>query len=307
MNLAQLRAFHAVASHGTFSAAATSLGITQSAVTQHIRALEELLGARLFHRRSSGVELTGDACDLLPTVKQIVFSLQDIGIRIDKGRDLRQGHLSLGLCSPHVAMPVVKGFRSAHPGIRIDMRLDNSATLLDLVEQYRVDVAIVTLAAPRTDLFCERLIEQEVLILVPVGHVWAKRDSVAVAELAGQAFVIREPGSMTRQLFEQALAAKSVALGPTLEIGSREALKEAVVAQLGLGIVLDRELGADVRLKGLRISDSRIRAGEYVVAQPELSELGMLRSFIAAARATFGEGAPDMIELEDRPGAMEVQ
>src|SRR4051794_17417412 len=116
MNFSQLRAFHAVAIHRTFSAAAQALGVSQSAVTQNVKSLEDAVGARLFHRSGGGVELTADAHDLLPKVRQVVLLLDEIDARMDGGRGLHTGHLSLGLCAPYVAMPILERFSAQHPG-----------------------------------------------------------------------------------------------------------------------------------------------------------------------------------------------
>lgn len=283
MNLAQLRAFHAVAKQGTFSAAALALNVSQPAVTQHVRALEEAIGGRLFHRRGTGVELTADGNDLLPHVHQIIKGLEDVSLRLESGKQLRTGHLAVGLCGPHVAMPLIRQFRATHPGIHIETRMHNSIALLDMVAQVRVDLAIVTLKAPINDLVCHRLVDQNVLLVVPADHPWASRDSVDLGELAGQPFVLREHGSMTQQIFEQALTMRQVEISRELVLSSREAVKEAVATGLGLGIVLDKELGHDSRLAGVRLTGGDVAAAEYLVARPEISELGAVREFIALA------------------------
>jgi len=254
MNLAQLRAFHAVAKQGTFSAAAQLLNVSQPAITQHVRALEEAMGGRLFHRRGTGVELTADGTALLPHVHQIIKGLEDVSARLENGRQVRSGHLAIGLCGPHVALPLIRRFRATHPGVLIETRMHNSSALLDLVAQMRVDLAIVTLTAPINDLVCHRLVDQHVVLVLPADHPWADRDSVDIAELAGQPFVTREHGSMTQQIFEQALAARGVEIDRQLVLASREAVKEAVAAGIGLGIVLDKERGHDSRLRGIPLT-----------------------------------------------------
>lgn len=292
MNFAQLRAFHAVAKHGTFSAAAHALGVSQPAVTQHVRALEEAIGSRLFHRRGTGVELTADGNDLLPQVHQIIKGIEDVSARLENGKHLRLGHLAIGLCGPHVAMPLIRRFRATHPGIRIDTRMHNSSHLLELVSQLRVDLAVVTLTAPVNDLVCHRLADQEVILMAPTDHEWAGRQAVDIAELEGQPFVLREQGSMTQRIFDMALAAAGVGIRAELELSSREAVKEAVAVGIGLGVVLDKELGHDSRLVGIRLSGANLMAAEYLVAHPEVSDLGAAREFIATA-IRFEEAIPD--------------
>jgi len=288
MNFAQLRAFHAVASHRTFSQAAHALGVSQSAITQHVKSLEDAVGARLFLRTGAGIELTPDARDLLPRVRQVMLMLDDIGARMDDGRALHAGHLAIGLCAPYVAMPLLERFTSLHPGVQLDVRLENSSALLDLVAQHRVDIAIATLRTPHPDFACDRLVDQSVLVLVHAGHPWWERGNVTAGELVGQRFVLREAGSMTRQLFEDALARHAIEIAPHLVLGSREAVKEAVAAGIGIGIVMDRELGFDPRLRALAIDDADTTAGEYLVTRRETRSLGAVATFAAIAREVFG-------------------
>lgn len=286
MNLAQLRAFHAVARHGTFSSAAQFLQVSQPAVTQQVRALEDAMGSRLFHRRGTGVDLTADGRDLLPRVHQIIKGLEDVAARLDGGRHLRTGHLSLGLCAPHVAMPLIQRFRAHHPGVEIDTCMHNSGRLLELVAQMRVDLAVVTLAHPVGELVCHRLADQRVLLLVPVGHRWADRADVSITELAGEPFVLREQGSMTRKIFETSLATQDISIRSELTLSSREAMKEAVAVGIGLGVVLDKEIGHDSRLVGIGLTGKGLCAGEYLVSSPEVSQLGAVREFIASSLET---------------------
>ncbi|MBS7542824.1 LysR substrate-binding domain-containing protein [Ancylobacter oerskovii] len=298
MNLAQLRAFHAIATHRTFSEAAQALGVSQPAITQHVKALEEAVGGRLFLRSGAGIELTPHARELLPRIRQVALMLDDIDARMEEGRTLNAGYLALGLCAPYVAMPILERFGTLHPGIRLDVRLENSSVLLDLVAQNRVDVAIATLEAPHPDFACERLIDQQVMVMVPEGHSWWGRRTVALHELAEQRIVLREAGSMTRQLFEAALARHAIALAPYLVLGSREAVKEAVAAKIGLGIVLSRELGCDPRLHAVAIEGAPARADEYLVARRETRHLGAVAAFAAIAATLFGSA-----DRNDEPAA----
>lgn len=288
MNLAQIRAFRAIVMHGGFSAAAQSLGVSQSAVTQQVKALEEALGARLFHRGGGVAELTQAGRDLLPQVHRAAMVLDELGASISAARELRVGHLLAGICAPHVAMPILKRFMTDFPGVRLEVRLDNSGSLLDRLASHSFDVAVATLSGPHPDFFCLELAAQQVLVLVPEDHPWAARSSIPVSALDGQPFVMREQGSMTRHLFQAGLAAAGIGVDERLSLGSRETVKEAVAAGVGLGIVLDRELGHDPRLRGLAVDGVMMRAAEYVVALPEVAPLGVVAGFIAAARAVYG-------------------
>lgn len=290
MNFAQLRAFNAVATQRTFLGAAQALGVTQSAITQNIKALEESVGTSLFTRTGTRIELTASAHDLLPRVREVVLALEDLTSRISKTRDLRMGHLSVGLCAPYVAMPIFERFSASYPGVTLNVRLGNSQSLLDLVAQHAVDVAIVTLIEPDDDFICEKLVDQEVMVLVHKGHPWWTAARVTAKDLEGQPFIMREAGSMTRQIFERAMAKRSVQISTRLMLASREAVKEAVASGLGVGIVLDREMGQDPRVRGLRIEDADVSAGEYLVTLPKNRDRGVIREFFAIACGQAAEG-----------------
>jgi DNA-binding transcriptional LysR family regulator len=123
-----------------------------------------------------------------------------------------------------------------------------------------------------------------------------------VRELEGAAFVLREPGSMTRHLFELGLAKVGVDVDVRLALGSREAVKEAVASGLGLGIALDKELGHDPRIRGIPITGAGMTAVEYVVALPDVASLGATAAFIAAARDIYGSaGQPSRGSRKPRP------
>ncbi|HVK91882.1 MAG TPA: LysR substrate-binding domain-containing protein [Mycoplana sp.] len=287
MNFAQLRAFHAVAVTGTFSAAAQALGVSQPAITQHVKSLEDSVGARLFVRSGGAIELTPDALDLLPRVREVMLTIDDIAARLEDGRSLRSGYLSLGVCSPCIVMPVLERFSATFPGVRVDVRMENSSQLLDLVANHRVDLALATLTEPAPEFLCRHLVDQNVLVVVNEAHPWWKRDSVSVSELEGQTFVLREERSMTRQLFERGLSRASVSIVPRFVLGSREAVKEAVAAGLGAGIVLSRELGFDRRLRGIPVAEADMSAGEYAVALPKPGGKGAIREFMDIAEDVF--------------------
>lgn len=178
------------------------------------------------------------------------------------------------------------------PMLALPLRLDNSSRLLDLVAQHRVDIAIATLREPHPDFCCDFLTDQHVQILVHAGHSWWDRERIEAGELVGQRLVTREAGSMTRHLFEAALMEHGIALTPHLVLGSREAVKEAVAAGIGVGIVLARERGCDPRLRALTVSDFDVSAGEYLVTRRETRTLGSVGAFAAIALDAFAGDAP---------------
>lgn len=292
LRLGQVRAFNAVVLHGSFSEAARALGVSQPAVTLQIRGLEEAAGGRLFQR--------GGAAELTPLGRSLLSDLRTLGHLVDHvegqltaSRDLMAGSLTVGLCGPFVGMPLIRRFASAYPKIALSVRLANAGQLVEAVAAQSVDVAVVTLEGPAPDLFNLLLTTQRVAILASACHPLAARGRIRLDELRRERIVTREPGSMTRRVFEGGMARAGIIIEPAFEFASREAVKEGVACGLGVGIVLDREAGEDRRLALLAIEDAGFTAGEYLVCPRNLATLGPVGAFVEAARAQFGRADAD--------------
>lgn len=284
LRLGQVRAFCAVLRHGSFSEAARALGVTQPAITAQIRGLEDLSGGRLFNRGAGAVELTPLGRETAGLFKALQQNADELEARLGGLRGLAGAMLSVGLCAPHIAMPLLARFAAAHPGVRLSTQIGNSSELTEQVRGHLLDIAIVTLSAPATDLFNLRLATQRVAIAAPAAHPLSKRGIVRLADLVEHGLVTREDGSMTRRLFEEGVARAGLTIPPRWEFGSREAVKEAVAQGLGLGIVLEAEFGCDQRLALLQIEDADFTAAEYLVCPRSLLSFGTVAAFVEVAR-----------------------
>ncbi len=283
MNHAQIRAFHAVATEGSFTKAARLLGVSQPAVTIQVRALEEAYGVNLLHRSGQRVSLTDLGDGLLEHTRRIFDLEQEADELLTAARELRGGHLKAGADGPYFVMGLLASFISLYPGVRVTVAMGNSQSVLrDLIE-YRTDVAVVARIDDDRRFFAKPYSRQRVVIFVPRGHQWAKRRGINLAELEGQPMVLREKGSSTRQILEEALKQANVAPHVVMEIGSREALHEAVAAGLGIGVVTESELGQDDRLATLKIADATLEAREYVVCLKERCSVRTVQAFFDLA------------------------
>ena len=285
MNHAQIRAFHAVATEGSFTKAARLLGVSQPAVTIQVRALEDFYGVNLLHRTGQRVTLTDLGEGLLDCTRRIFDLEQDADELLTAARELRGGHLRAGADGPYFVMGLLASFVGCYPGVRVTMAMGNSQSVLrDLVE-YRTDVAVVARIDDDRRFYAKPYSRQPVVVFVSRDHDWAKRRSITLAELEGQPMVLREEGSSTRQIFEEALRKAAVTPRVIMEIGSREALHEAVAAGLGIGVVTESELGQDDRLVTLKLSDVTLEASEFVVCLKERATVRTVQAFFDLADA----------------------
>jgi len=285
MNHNQLRAFHAVATEGSFTRAADALHVTQPTLSAQVKALEETYGIQLFDRRGRGIATTELGRSLLEITRRYFGLEAEAEQLLAATRGLRSGHLRVGADAPQHAIPTLAAFSRKYPGIRLSLSIGNSEEVLHDLFEHRSDVAVVA------DVEDARLItiplrRDRLIAFVPRAHAWAKRRSVRAAELADRRLVLRETGSTTRHAFEAAMAAAGIAIAEILEIGSREGVREAVAAGLGVGIVSDFEFGNDPRLHPLPIEGLARDMTEYVACLADRQELRLVKAFLEVVRET---------------------
>lgn len=280
MNAAQLRAFHAVASAGGFTRAAQRLGVTQPTLSGQVKALEETYGVELIERRGRQLVLTEIGAALLDLTRRIFGLTEEAEQLLAAARGLERGHLRLGADAPYHVLPALSAFTKRYPKLRLSLSVGNSETLIRDLFDHRIDVAVVANLVPDARLHALPVRRDRLVLFVPKAHPWARRRSVRPAELAGERLVLREPGSSTRRVFETAMARAGVALEEVIEINSREAVREAVAAGLGIGVVSESEFGNDPRLVKVTLAEADLGATEYVACLAERRELRLIRAFL---------------------------
>lgn len=284
MNHAQMRAFHAVARELSFTRAARVLNVSQPTLSAQVKALEAGYGVRLFDRRGRRIAMT-ELGDALLDITHRMFALEEEADDLLAGaRALTRGHLKVGADGPHHVIPLMAAFRRRHPGIRLSLAMGNADRVLEDLADYRTDIAVVG-RAPRDGRFHVLPFGSAPLaVFVAVSHPWAKRASVRLADLAGQPMVLREPGSLTRQVLLRALERAGIDIDPIMEIDSREAVAEAVAGGLGIGVVSLGEFGGDTRVRAIPIEGNPVEMAEHVVCLDDRRRLRIVRAFLAVAR-----------------------
>lgn len=251
MEIRQLRSFRAVVREGSFTAAAKKLHMTQPAVSLHIKALEEELGARLLDRDGRGVRLTPAGTTLLEAADAALAHLQEAARRIKEQQAPERGTVVLA-CGDTVALhllpPVLTRFRKLHPEAEIHVRNDGSRAILDLLLNREADVGVVT-RPPWLDpeLWSRILIEDPLVLVLPKKHPLAAKKRVTLRDLQGEAAVMLAKPAETRALIDRSLRAAGVELTVVMESGNLEVVKAYVAGALGLSIVPEMCLTATER------------------------------------------------------------
>ena len=280
MNFAYLRAFHAVATEGGFTAAAERLNVTQPTLSGQVKALEETYGVKLFERRGRGVEPTATATALLEVTHRLFALESEAEQLLAAGRALKHGKLRVAADAPYHVIPFLAAFNRRYPGITIKLTFGNSEQVLAQLFERRVDLAVLPEIAQDDRLHAQAFRHDRLVLFVDRGHAWARRRSLNLSEILEQRLILREPGSTTRAIFEQAMAAAGIEPQRILEIDSREGVREAVAAGLGVGVVFESEFGRDDRLHKLAIRDTELDAVEYVACLPERRKDRVVRAFL---------------------------
>ncbi|AZF27453.1 LysR substrate-binding domain-containing protein [Pseudomonas sp. R2-60-08W] len=254
MNLFQLRAFDAVAREGSFTRAAARLFISQPAVTGHIKALEEHYQIPLLRRTARRVELTEEGARLAAITRAIFGLVDEAQAMLEANRQLLTGRLEVAADGPHLVMPMIARLRACYPGITVNLRLGNAQETLAALLSEHADVAVLTEVEPRNGLHLHPLGESRICTLVPAAHPWAAQaEGIELAQLNEVIMVLREPSSITRRTFDDACLAAQVRPRVLLELDSREAVTEAVAAELGVGVVSSMEVSQDPRVHAVPI------------------------------------------------------
>lgn len=283
MNLTQLRAFHVVARAGSFSLAARTGGASQPTLSSQVKALEATYGIGLFARKGRGVQLT-PAGQSLHAITTRLFAAEDEAQALLAGsRALTRGHLRVSADSAYHVMPILAALKRQHEGLTFSLKIDNSAAVLDQLFDHGADIAVMAKMTSDPRLYSMKLREDRLVLFVPRRHPWAKLRRIPLREVAERDLVVRERGSITREVFETRLAESGIKPGTLIEVQTREAVREAVAAGFGIGVVFESEFGNDARFAPIHIADADLAVGEYVVCLEERKRLALVRTFIDIA------------------------
>lgn len=264
VNFSQLRSFYAVGRELSFTKAAELLHIGQPTVTTQVKTLEETYDVQLFLRSPRGLRLT-DAGEALLTVARQIFSLEEqaVGILSAEGNQI-SGKLRVGTVGPFFVMNLLSAFHAQYPLMQVSLESGNSDVVYNKLLNYEVDVAIIGRDYDDPRLETIHLGSHEVIVFVHRDHPWGGRHHIDLAELDGQRMIFREPGSMTRRALEEMLERERVRPNVVMEV-PRDAVREAVAAGLGVGIVSITEYTADERLTALHVADHKPVTESYAV------------------------------------------
>ncbi len=255
----KLKVFCTVAETKSFSKTSEIIHLTQPAVSLQIQALEELYETKLFDRSSNSISLTPAGEVLYRYSKDILALYAELEKEIGKITGLIKGSITIGASTTlgnYVLPSIIVDFKKNHPKIKINVLIGNTKRVLDLLNSGVIDLGLVEGETARHKIKVESLITDELALIVPPFHPWAKKKVISVLEIPKEPFIMREEGSGTRQMIEKYLAAHGIKISDmriALVLGGTESIKEAVEGGIGISIVSRWAARKEIRYGSLKL------------------------------------------------------
>ena len=290
MDIHRLEVFCKVVELQSFTKAAEAVCLTQPTVSEHVRALEDMLGEKLVDRLGREV-LPTPAGKILYQYGRKIIQLRDETIQaLEKYKGNLSGHLLIGASTipgTYILPTYIGSFKAEHPSIQITVEIASSAEIVERVLRNELEVGLVGAKWQDRRIVLEEVFSDELILAAFPGHPWAGRKSIAVEELSGQAFIMREKGSGTRMVMIEALQERGFDLSKlyvVAEMGSTEAVRQAIKARIGISILSYHSIAEDLQRKTLvaiPIRDVRIFRSFYLVQRKSRQTSPLCTAFLS--------------------------
>jgi len=281
-----LRIFEAAARQLHFGRAAREMNLTQPAVSIQLKQLEEHIGLPLFEQMGRRMHLTRAGEVLLHHSRIVLRQLRDAEEAINalKGTGGGELHIAVTSTAKYFAPKLLAEFRGAHPEVKVRLAVSNREAVVQQLADNSIDLAIMGRAPRGLDTVSAAFAKHPLAIIAAPEHPLARRRRIALRDLAGETFLIREPGSGTRSAMERVFAAHAFHPAETIEMSSNETIKQAVMAGMGVSFLSLHTVGLELaarRLVVLRVAGTPVKREWFVIHRE--------RKRLSAAAAAFKE------------------
>ncbi|MGB8278289.1 MAG: LysR family transcriptional regulator [Methylovirgula sp.] len=258
LTLKQLETIRAVAQAGTIVLASEKLNVTPAALTSRIKLLEEDAGLALFDRCSGRLRLTAAGEEVVNAARRVDLVLNELDSTFTAIRGMRAGRISVGVVSTakYFAPRLIAAFARVNPRIEVTISVGNRAEMVTQLRDYSIDVGLMGRPPMDFPIESEAFGPHPQVVIAAPDHPLATRRSIDKTELTNESFIVREEGSGTRSIFEYFFS-NVVVRQPriSIEIGSNETIKQAVIAGLGIALISAHTIEAEVESGRLVVLD----------------------------------------------------
>lgn len=300
MDLRRLEVFVKVAELGSFSRAAEALFLTQPTVSEHVRGLEDDLGVQLLDRLGRGATPTPAGDLVLGYARRMLALTREARQAIERFRGRMIGELIVGgstIPGEYLLPALIGQFKAKYPEISISLRISSSRQVSGWVEDGHVEIGVVGARPASRALVARELMADTMVVVVPPDHPWAGRANVTLADVRSEPIVLRERGSGSREAFERALAEVGLdlsALRVAGEMGSTQAVKQAVRAGIGVAVISRRAVEDECRARLLvcvKLADLNVMRSFHLVTHRERTRSPLAEAFLEFVESQAGEPA----------------
>lgn len=243
----QLEVFAAIAHLKSFTRAADELFLTQPTVSMQIKKLTEIVGLPLFEHVGKRVHLTPAGEELYAACRELFERVARLEMQLADMKGLKRGHLRLSVVTTakYFAPRLLGPFYQKYPGIEVSLKVTNRERMLERLTDNLDDLYIIGQPPEGMDVIAQPFLANPLVVVAPVDHPLAGAKRVPLARLAQEPFLRREPGSGTRKAVERLFAEHGLALNVRMELGSNEAIKQAILGGLGISVTSRHTLALD--------------------------------------------------------------
>jgi len=260
----RIRAVNAVFDAGSFSRAARRLGISQPAVTQQVRGLENHFGVTLFERRGSKLMPTALCREFVAVTTQL-HGIEAQALAVLRQNDaLKGGELRIGLGNAMPGMALISAFHRLYPNIQIAVEMGNWASIIDAVVDQRVDVGVLPDVPSDSRFHREVCVRQGVVAIVHPNHPLARVKRISCADLAKHRLVFRTKQSSTQRVVDRAFRAAGVKPKPEIVLDTRDGVFEAVANELGVGFTWEYGSSRADKIVRIHVPEMATQTPEHI-------------------------------------------
>lgn len=283
ITLKQMQAFEAIARHSSVSHAADEIALSQSAASMALAELEKQLGGELFHRHGKRLKLNDYGRWLQPRVHQLLQQVMEIEQSADSGQ--LQGVLKIGASSTignYLIPGAIARFVEVHPDVHIDLTVGNTEQVVDDMLNLRIDLGLIEGHCHSEKLIATPWQADQLKVFCSPQHPLTTRQAVPLSALKKFSWILREPGSGTREIFTLATHDKLSPLQVRLELGNSEAVKQAVKAGMALGCLSELAIATELKhgeLVALPVKGLNLQRQLYLLKRKAPFESSLLNRF----------------------------
>ena len=253
ITLKQFKILETIIEHRNYTRAAKALFMTQPAVSMQVKQMEEQIGMPLFEREGKQISVTQAGMELLYYAQNIRQQLREASEVMEELRGLKRGklHLTMASTANYFAPQLIAAFHHEYPAAQVTLDVTNRTGLLGALDRNATDMVIMGVPPEGHNLTGIPFLQNPLVVVAWPEHPLARRKSIRLSEVANEDFILREPDSGTRMATERYFAEHKLSLKPRMEMNRAEAIKQAVMAELGLGIVSLHTIEMELTLKRL--------------------------------------------------------